>query len=184
MRARHLRRRPGARLGHFFSGVGIPVYAGLRPDGDHRGVLGEHAGCGEGRNGRPSVARQWSASPTTARSSCLAASSSPATGRTRTPRPSRSPTAGSTPATSAKVDRDGFLSITGRKKEILVTAGARTSRRPASRTSSEATAWCHRHSSSAINGRSSARWSLSIPRRSPRGNRPRHCRRYPDLRSR
>ena len=48
-----------------------------------------------------------------------------ATGTTRGPLPRSSTTAGSTPATSARSTTTGFVRITGRKKEILVTAGGK-----------------------------------------------------------
>ena len=47
----------GARLGHFFRGVGVTVLRGLRADRDHRGHDGQHPRRHPGRHGRPAAAR-------------------------------------------------------------------------------------------------------------------------------
>ena len=54
-------------------------------------------------------------------------SSSRATGTSPTSRPRRSRAAGSTPATAASIDDDGYLTISDRKKDVIITGGENVS---------------------------------------------------------
>ena len=100
---------------------------GLRPHRDHRAGHGQHPGQGQDRHGRPAAAgrrhpdRRRRRDPHPGRQRLRAATT---TTPTATAERHRS-TAGSTPATSASSTTTATCAITGRKKELLVTAGGK-----------------------------------------------------------
>jgi len=115
----------GARLGHFFSGVGIPVYEGY-------GLTETTAAFSVNTPGAVKVGTVGRPLPGNAvriadDGEILLSGGVVFTGYWKNPHATAESITDGWFHTGdiGKVDRDGFLSITGRKKEILVTAGGK-----------------------------------------------------------
>ena len=137
-RRRRCRRRSSRELEATF---GAPRDRGLRhdrggaPDGEQSAAAGR-AQAGHGRPRRRTGDRDHGrrtasllAAGATGEIVIRGANVMPATRTTRTPTPRPSSTAGSAPATRACMDADGYVSITGRLKEIINRGGEKISPR-------------------------------------------------------
>ncbi|GAB11845.1 long-chain fatty-acid--CoA ligase FadD15 [Gordonia araii NBRC 100433] len=115
----------GARLGHFFSGVGIPVYEGYGLTETTAAFAVNTPGAVKvGTVGRPLAGNAVRIADD---GEILLSGGVVFTGYWKNPEATDEAITDGWFHTGdiGKVDRDGFLSITGRKKEILVTAGGK-----------------------------------------------------------
>ena len=117
----------GDRLGHFFRGIGVTVFEGYGLTETTAAAVGQPRRRAAHRHGRPPAARRRRrGSPTTAR--CCIRGGIVMRGYWK----NEDATAEAIDADGwfhtgdlGELDDDGFLKITGRKKEILVTAGGK-----------------------------------------------------------
>ena len=125
LRVRHLRwRAPRRALGHFYRGIGLTVLEGYGLTETTAAVTVNPPGARSARSaGRCRAPR--CASPTTASCCSAAARSSPATGNEEATAEALERDGWFHTGDIGEIDDEGFVRITGRKKEILVTAGGK-----------------------------------------------------------
>ena len=116
----------GARLGHFFRGIGVTILEGYGLTETTAPATVNRPGAAQDRHRRPAAAgRRRSGSPTTARSWSRASTSSRGYWNNAEATAEAMRDGWFHTGDIGELDDDGFLTITGRKKEILVTAGGK-----------------------------------------------------------
>ena len=119
--------RSGERLGHFFRGAGITVLEGYGLTETIAAATVNRPEPQQDRDRRPAAAGRRRADRRRRRDPALGGPNifigywrnDAATAEVLTP------TAGCAPGTSARLDDEGYLRVTGRKKELIVTAGGK-----------------------------------------------------------